>query len=565
MLAKIRLTLSVFGLLGILAACSTGSSVGVATSPSSTTVTQDLVPTSTLTAISTAPQGTAGMQTGLPSLRFDCQNIREIPVEECQALVALYRSTDGDNWEDHSGWLVDHTPCTWYGVICKQGHVIELQLFYNQLTGPLPSEIGNLTYLENLYLDRNQLSGPLPQEIGNLGKLQLARLGGNQFSSIPAEIGKLDSLVYLELWNNQLGGKIPGQLGNLSNLQELKLSFNQFTGSIPPELGDLANLNQLDLSHNRLSGSIPTALAGLTNLNQLDLSFNQLTGSIPTKLEGLTDLYWLDLSYNHLTGVVPVALVKAPISELRLWGNLLDGTVLASQGTMTIVEYRGVHFEFNSVLAGSVWPDIGAAQPPSEGAPAWEVRPEHVRFTFASQDKPDYFQVGMGPSGHPQILIYPTQTFSRMSEVAGGRIEELRALLEARPPIAENEIPLLPRINAAQVFHVQVKYLDFQNGSGVRFITHYSQDVSPITNQNIFYTFQGLTDDGAYYVAAYFPIAATGLSNKPGVEDPETFNAQYQDYLAETIGYLNGLTSHELEPDLGLLDNLIQSLVVDPP
>jgi hypothetical protein len=527
------------------------------------TPSQSLAPTGTLADISSTPQAAAGTQTGLS---FDCQNIQEIPVEECQALVALYKSTDGDNWEDNSGWLANETPCTWYGVICQQGHIVDLELYYNQLAGSLPPEIGNLMHLKSLYLDDNHLSGPLPAEIGNLTKLQVARLGGNQFNSMPAELTNLKNLIFLELWGNQLSGEIPGELGNLSKLQQLKLNANQFTEDIPPELGNLARLNQLDLSHNNLSGSIPATLGDLRSLNELDLSHNQLTGSIPTEFGNLTNLYWLDLSYNQLTGEVPVVLANALIAELRLWGNLLDGTILASEENITTIEYEGVHFEVNSALAESVWREVVTARPPSEGGPGWDVRPEHVRFTVARhREQNDFEGMRVGTASQPQILIYPTQKFSAMSELARAEIEALQSLLEARPTVPENAIPFLPLINAAQVFHSQVKYIDFHNGSGVRFITHYSQDVGPITNQNIFYTFQGLTQDGAYYVAAYFPIAADGLSDELVIEDWEAFNAGYQDHLTETLSHLDALSSHEFEPNLDILDGVVQSLVVDTP
>ena len=37
--------------------------------------------------------------------QFDCTTVTEIPQQECEALVAFYISTDGDNWINHSGWL----------------------------------------------------------------------------------------------------------------------------------------------------------------------------------------------------------------------------------------------------------------------------------------------------------------------------------------------------------------------------------------------------------------------------------------------------------------------------
>jgi hypothetical protein len=489
MFAKILISLSVFGFLGILAACSAESPVDVATLPPSTTVTQDSAPTGTLAEVSSTPQGIAGTQA---RLSFDCRNIREIAVEECQVLVALYESTNGGNWEDNSGWMVDQTPCSWYGVICQQGHVIELQLYYNQLTGFLPPEIGNLPHLKSLYLDRNQLSGPVPAEIGNL-----------------------------------------------------------------------TNLSQLDLSHNQLSGSIPAPLGDLKNLNELDLSHNQLSGPIPTELEKPSVLYWLDLSYNQLTGAVPAGLAKAPREDLRLWGNLLEDTIPASDEPITTVEFQGVEFAFQSSLAESVWPEIVSSLPPMDSTTGWGGRPEHIRFTFASQSKPDAFQIGgAGLSGQPQIFIYPAQEFSTLGELPKVKIEALQGLLNARPPAPENEIPLLPLINAAQVFHAQVHYLDFQNGSGVRFITQYSQEnVGRLTNKNIFYTFQGLTRDGKYYVAAFFPITASGLRDELVQEDWQAAQA----HLTEDIQHLESLSSQDFEPDLEILDSIIKSLVVDTP
>jgi hypothetical protein len=154
MFAKIRITLSIVGLLSILAACS-------APSPSPSTLPTNLpgqhpIATATLTDVTSTPQSTAGSQT---DSHFDCQNVGEIPVEECQALVALYNNTNGEDWEDNSGWLVAESPCTWFGVICQRGHVVELQLYSNHLSGSLPPELGNLAMLFVLNLSSNQLTG----------------------------------------------------------------------------------------------------------------------------------------------------------------------------------------------------------------------------------------------------------------------------------------------------------------------------------------------------------------------------------------------------------------------
>jgi hypothetical protein len=555
MFAKIRMTFSILGLIGILTACTAQPATA-----------EIVIPTpSEAPDVPSTEESIPGTPTSLSPVSSECYEIQEITMEECQVLVAIYESTSGESWVDNTGWLASQTPCSWYGVICEQGHVVELQLYYNQLSGSLPPEVGNLTHLKALYLDKNQISGPVPAEIGNLTELQVARLGGNQFSSIPAELTNLNKLVFLELWGNQLSGEIPKDLGNLSSLQELRLNSNQFTGSIPPELGKLTNLTHLNLSHNQLSGSIPPALGDLVVLNELDLSHNQLNGSIPAELDGLKSLYLLDLSYNELTGAIPDGLSSAPISDLRLWANQLDGMVPASEQETTAVDYGGVHFDIHSALFKSIWPEVITAEPTTPGGPGWGVWPEHVRFTIAGpkEDDPDVMRAGT--AGQPQIMIYPTREFRAMSEFAAVEIDELQSLLKSRPPAPENELPYLPLVNAAQVFHAQVKYLDFQNGSGVRYITQYSQDMTPIINQSIFYTFQGLTDDGNTYVVATFPISAEGLSDEPDIQDWNAFFAGYQDYIKETVNQLNEDSSDNFTPDLKFIDETIQSLSVNAP
>ena len=159
----------------------------------------------------------------------------QIPTVEREALVALYNSTGGATWSDNTGWLgAVGTECTWYGVTCAMGHVTQLNLYFNQLNGSIPSELGSLSSLLDLGLSDNQLSGGIPSELGNLSSLEG---------------------LYLNF--NQLGGGIPPQLGNLSSLRMLLLDSNLLSGNIPPELGNLSSLLNLSLWYNQLSGSIP--------------------------------------------------------------------------------------------------------------------------------------------------------------------------------------------------------------------------------------------------------------------------------------------------------------------
>ena len=207
------------------------------------------------------------------------------------SLVALYNATGGANWTNNTNWLTTAPIGQWHGVTTDgNGRVTNLDLNDNQLSGTIPTQLGNLANLEELLLTRNQLTGTIPAELGNLASLQGLYLGGNQLrGEIPPELGNLANLEVLDLDSNQLSGEIPPVLGNLANLVELHLEDNQLTGEIPSELGSLANLRSLFLGGNQLTGTIPAELGRLTNLTVLHLSGNQLTGCVPASLQDVAD------------------------------------------------------------------------------------------------------------------------------------------------------------------------------------------------------------------------------------------------------------------------------------
>ena len=175
-----------------------------------------------------------------------------------EALITLYRSTNGGYWFNNRNWLSDAPLNTWHGVTTDDsGRVTKLELGYNGLSGTIPSELGTLRHLERLLLHGNALHGEIPTELGNLANLT--------------------SLSFSE---NQLHGTIPPVLGNLTNLAGLYLDSNQLHGTVPPELGNLTNLAVLWLDSNQLHGTVPSELGNLTNLLGLRLSGNQLSGCV---------------------------------------------------------------------------------------------------------------------------------------------------------------------------------------------------------------------------------------------------------------------------------------------
>jgi len=75
----------------------------------------------------------------------NCAEVTEIPATECEILLDLYNSTNGEQWNANLGWNVTNTPCSWTGIICGDGQVTKVSLQRNQLSGSIPAELGNLT------------------------------------------------------------------------------------------------------------------------------------------------------------------------------------------------------------------------------------------------------------------------------------------------------------------------------------------------------------------------------------------------------------------------------------
>jgi Leucine-rich repeat (LRR) protein len=291
-----------------------------------------------------------------------------IPAAERNALIALYNSTDGDNWKNNSGWKDGTLEAdgfgpvgsegSWYGVYVKNNHVTTINLYANSLTGTLPAELGDLAYLENLSLYLNRIGGTIPAELGNLSQLTYLSLRSNQLSgTIPAELGNLDQLETLFLNWNQLTGSIPPELGNLSQLKSCRLNGNQLSGNIPTELTNLSQLETLWLHTNQLSGNIPRELGTLSLLNSLWLGDNQLSGSIPTEIGNLSQLVSLTLSNNRLSGSIPAELGNlSQMNYLSLGQNNLSGNIPPQLGNLSRLKWL---YLYENSLSGSIPTELG--------------------------------------------------------------------------------------------------------------------------------------------------------------------------------------------------------------
>ena len=292
----------------------------------------------------------------------------DIPQTEKDALLAFYNSTDGPNWRNKTGWnfnnpVIDNFTGQaggWYGIRLNGGHVSEIILSANNLTGSIPSEIKNLPYLRRLDINANNLSGEIPKEIGDLKVLYNLQINTNKLTgSIPVEIGNMPELLFAYLHSNELTGNIPSEIQGSTKLQILNLAGNKLSGTLPPEIGNLKNLKNFTLQNNQITGNIPSELGNASSLELINFNNNLLFGPIPSSLFKAAKLATISITDNNLTELPPDMGKNTNILFLYLNRNKISSNIPSSFGLSTT--FRTIDLSYN-FLHGTIPNEISNCQ-----------------------------------------------------------------------------------------------------------------------------------------------------------------------------------------------------------
>ncbi len=192
---------------------------------------------------------------------------------------------------------------------------------------------------------------------------------------------------------------------------------------------------------------------------------------------------------------------------------------------------------------------------------------------------PDHIQVNFGATkaedrqpGDPVIYIIPIAAYKQWWQQHDDAAvtethDRLLALLRARPvPLPSADMPVLPfeQVPAVNDLVTQYEYVDTANGFGVRFIGRFSQGPMVVTNDNpqLFYIFQGMSDDGLYLIAFFYPISTAELPNSAAVTEAEQqqLAADPQGYIKAKAQELDEVYAAKWTPNLFTLDAAIASL-----
>ncbi|KAH9666243.1 protein kinase domain-containing protein [Citrus sinensis] len=316
-------------------------------------------------------------------------------------------------------WNTSTPVCNWTGVACDvhSHRVTVLNISSLNLTGTIPSQLGNLSSLQSLNLSFNRLSGSIPSAIFTMYTLKNVSFHENQLSGqIPANIcSSLPFLEFFSLSKNMFHGGIPSTLSNCTYLRILSLAYNDFSGAVPREIGNSTKLKILYLGRNRLQGEIPREFGNLaelelmwlsennlqgmilnllqfysslclllysfsinllffeTNLiiipSKLSLSLNDFSGALPKEIGNLTKLKHLSLDHNRLQGEIPLEIGNLQnLEELGLGQNKLIGTVPVAIFNVSTLKF--LELQDNS-LSGSLSSIVDVRLPNLEKLLLW--------------------------------------------------------------------------------------------------------------------------------------------------------------------------------------------------
>lgn len=223
------------------------------------------------------------------------------------------------------------------------------------------------------------------------------------------------------------------------------------------------------------------------------------------------------------------------------------------------ISYEGISFSYGDTIAMGISPATIPGQNKGEDHMPGDTYPTYVEFRFNDYVIGDHFHT-------PIINVYPVAEYRAISPTAADIIDNLEWALANRPSGGSlSNLPFLPIWNAAQLFSAKVTYFDFQNGSGIRYLTMYGQAVSPVDNHNLFYTYQGLTDDGQYLISAVLPVYHLDLPDDgtTEVDDWFAFDQNWDTYIVGTLQWLNGQDADNFTPSLSQLDEMMASFQIN--
>ena len=249
-----------------------------------------------------------------------------------------------------------------------------------------------------------------------------------------------------------------------------------------------------------------------------------------------------------------------------------------SNPTLATISYNGISFSYDPSL-GAVLPQTVTEVAASADTMPGTYWPAHTAFTFINSKEGDTM---LNTDYYPELIIYKVADITAYKdEMFTKALQDLNGLIEAggagdfskyeQVPTDDTNLnlPHLPPLPADQTIRAQAEYLPISDGMGIRYLTSFASDVSPLTDDRIIYTFQGATsqfkgDKPGYYIALNYAIKTGVLPTEIASDfDYNAFSNNYVKEMNAAIQKINAADPNTFNPTLTALDELVKSIKIE--
>lgn len=271
--------------------------------------------------------------------------------------------------------------------------------------------------------------------------------------------------------------------------------------------------------------------------------------------------------------------IKERAEALAVAGGWQSPEPVSELKTINWTEFgREISIAYDPSLAAQVEALTVPAVPVDDQMLFSAAQPAFAQFRFVEYQNGRPFELPVYPF-EAQVRVFQTAHFPGFGDDSPqgfvAQQQNLIALLEngldparcAEPLFDDPGLPFLPWVNMKQVFCAQPQIVEFAGGRGIRYLTYYSQGPNPVLDYQVFYTFQGITEDGQFYISALLPVetgifpnavSACGECNEAKSNPVAELNAD----LIKQLDELNAQPPAAFSPLLTLLDEMIRSIQI---
>ena len=169
------------------------------------------------------------------------------------------------------------------------------------------------------------------------------------------------------------------------------------------------------------------------------------------------------------------------------------------------------------------------------------------------------------------VWFYPTADFADY-RWPSQQLNALQSLLDLRPDLAvytaadevvrSRSLPFVLHGAAGQAIHARAHYVDTPDLAGVAYLTVFRQDIYPFAAGDFWYTFQGLSSDGSWYVAVDFAVEAGMFPAKVSRKQVNRTSSdeRWLPYQQRSLQTLDGAAPDAFTPPLTSIDALAESI-----